>query len=1007
MKLETATAVTPTNNDADTEPVVFTCNEVTFETNTSDEIIIEHVVPVEEMSFMDPTIQANLPAYTSMPTVPNQDYNNVDKTRFAITINAIFEDTLHWKKNLFLVPTGKSGKEYVKLETEWLKKFNTGSSFQYLALKVFNILPNMLLQKPSATSKTRDHVKVLTERLQLWSEGKFSELWRDNRVIQKKLTEKPKRSPGDMTRTITKLMIEGKVGAALKFLDENAENAVLHPTPEVIEKLKSLHPEPMNIFPGTLFQGPLNEVSSAHFNSITEQEIEKAARQTKGSGGPSQMDAKQWKRILCSAHFKTEGKELREELATFARKIATEIVDPNTLEAFNACRLITLNKDPDSTELQIRPIGVGEVVRRIVGKTIVWSLNSQIQEAAGPLQVASGLKGGAEAAIHSMKVKFEEESCDGILLVDAENAFNRLNRFAALHNIQYICPPLATVLINTYRIPSRLIIVGGGEIESAEGTTQGCTLAMAFYGLGTSPILLILKAKIPEISQVWLADDATGAGKLGALRKWWDMIQIEGAKYGYYVKPKKSWLILKDSTKVEECEHLFASSPINITAEGKRHLGAAIGSAEFKNVYIDTKVKKWVENIKSLTQVAQTQPHVAYAAFIHGEQHKYTYFLRTIAGIASNLQPLDDAINNLFIPALFGSELSESERDLLSLPVREGGMGMKKVVDYADISYDISLKISQPLIKQILLQSDELLSVDVVKETKTAAVLEFKTKELERFNNIKNTQIPNMQRNIEQLSEPGASSWLSALPLQEYGFNLTKSEFQDAIALRYNRQVKNLPSKCPCGKTYSVTHALNCHLGGFVNARHDQIRNLECTLLKSVVQDVECEPQLHPVINKTGYQRSANLDNDARVDVRARGFWRDGQNAFFDVRVTNADCASQQNTSLKSVLRNHETTKKREYNRRIMEVEHGSFTPLIFTTTGVMAHECSVFHKTLAEKLSTKKNERYEDIVRYLRVKFSFLAMKSALLCLRGSRTVFKAREVDSDFGIALDELGL
>ena len=127
-------------------------------------------------------------------------------------------------------------------------------------------------------------------------------------------------------------------------------------------------------------------------------------------------------------------------------------------------------------------------------------------------------------------------------------------------------------------------------------------------------------------------------------------------------------------------------------------------------------------------------------------------------------------------------------------------------------------------------------------------------------------------------------------------------------------------------------------------------------------------------------------------------FWRSGQNAFFDVRITNVDCSSQQNSALKTVLRKHELEKKRNYNRRIMEVEHGTFTPLVFSTSGVMAHECSVFHKTLAEKISEKKNERYEDVVRYLRVKFSFLALKSALLCLRGSRTVSKVEDVVSDF---------
>ena len=90
-----------------------------------------------------------------------------------------------------------------------------------------------------------------------------------------------------------------------------------------------------------------------------------------------------------------------------------------------------------------------------------------------------------------------------------------------------------------------------------------------------------------------------------------------------------------------------------------------------------------------------------------------------------------------------------------------------------------------------------------------------------------------------------------------------------------------------------------------------------------------------------------------------------------------------------------------------MEVEHGTFTPLVFTTTGVMGQECSIFHKTLAEKISLKKNERYEEVVRYLRVKFSFLALKSTLLCLRGSRSVSKANSIDCDFGLALNELGL
>ena len=130
------------------------------------------------------------------------------------------------------------------------------------------------------------------------------------------------------------------------------------------------------------------------------------------------------------------------------------------------------------------------------------------------LQVSTGLKGGAEAAIHGMKNIFEAESTDAIILVDAENAFNKLNRQVALHNIQHLCPNFATVLINTYRLPSRLFLVGGGEILSTEGTTQGDTLAMPFYGISTRPLINKLNHLTSQVHQVWLADDATGAGTL-------------------------------------------------------------------------------------------------------------------------------------------------------------------------------------------------------------------------------------------------------------------------------------------------------------------------------------------------------------------------------------------------------------------------------------------------------------------------------------------------------------
>ena len=110
---------------------------------------------------------------------------------------------------------------------------------------------------------------------------------------------------------------------------------------------------------------------------------------------------------------------------------------------------------------------------------------------------------------------------------------------------------------------------------SQEGTTQGDPLAMAFYGLSTLPLQNELRFGEPEVKQVWLADDATGAGKLRSLRRWWDIMIEHGKRYGYYVNEEKSWLILSDPDLIELATEIFAGTDIKITTAGKRHLGAA------------------------------------------------------------------------------------------------------------------------------------------------------------------------------------------------------------------------------------------------------------------------------------------------------------------------------------------------------------------------------------------------------------------------------------------------
>ena len=222
--------------------------------------------------------------------------------------------------------------------------------------------------------------------------------------------------------------------------------------------------------------------------------------QTKGAAGRSGLDVMNWRR-LCTA-FEEKSNDLCSAIAKFAVRICTQYIDPAGLMSYTACRLIPRNKCPG-----VRPIGIGEVLRRIIGKAIMRTIKQDLQAAVGSLQLCADQDAGCEAAVHVMSSIFSEDNTEAMLFVDASNAFNSLNRQVTLLNSEAICPSLSRVLVNTYRSRSWLF-VDGQCLLSKEGTTQGDPLAMAMYAIGTKPLINKLNG---ITKQVWYTDDS-GAG---------------------------------------------------------------------------------------------------------------------------------------------------------------------------------------------------------------------------------------------------------------------------------------------------------------------------------------------------------------------------------------------------------------------------------------------------------------------------------------------------------------
>ncbi|KAL5490852.1 hypothetical protein EMCRGX_G016044 [Ephydatia muelleri] len=305
----------------------------------------------------------------------------------------------------------------------------------------------------------------------------------------------------------------------------------------------------------------------------------------------------------------------------------------------------------------------------------------------------------------------------------------------------------------------RPIGVDGDTLFSQEGTTQGDPLATA---IATVP--LIEKLQSTNTKQVWYADDATAG--------------------------------------------------IAITSEGKRYLGAALGSRCFLESYISDKVKMWTS---TLSLIAKTQSHAAYCAFVHGVSGLWTFFLRTLPDIPSFLQPLEDAVRLHFIPSITGCDsISDTERDLFALPASLGA----------------------PLISCILSQCMDLPHSTLVDQKQANATIHSLRQQL-HFSEIVRLKaiLPPAHSCQSVIMVLHSTRMLSMMP---------------CMCLRYNWQPPNLPSHCVCGSSFTTNHALTCPTGGFSSVRHNDLRDFTANLLTELPSKIAgLEKRLQDVVEKT------------------------------------------------------------------------------------------------------------------------------------------------------------
>ena len=408
----------------------------------------------------------------------------------------------------------------------------------------------VMLQRDKMIRKVRDIRKLLVRRLDMWLmlQGKV-------RPAVRWLTDKV----GGVL---------DKVRAAMRWITDRPSGGVLLPTDEIVtvrkgkesrqsvfEALKSKHPQSHPPFSTSLLS--VNTLPMFEDVDITGAHINRVANMIQGSPSPGGCDSSHWQDILI--RFGHHSDKLRDAVANLARVVVNTIVPWENIRTLLANRLIALDKCPG-----IRPIGIGEILRRIISKSVCLVAKSDVEDVCGSAQLCAGVNLGIEGAIHAIHDLYNEnhENDWGILMIDATNAFNSINWVSLLWNARILRPTASQFLFNCYKGWACLVLSNYSEyIYSREGVTQGDPISMLMYAIGTIPLIRQLSID-NDWTQVWYADDSSVCGKLTSVRAWFDLLTEVGPRFGYFPEPSKSYLIINDCC-TDMARDLFHDSQIN------------------------------------------------------------------------------------------------------------------------------------------------------------------------------------------------------------------------------------------------------------------------------------------------------------------------------------------------------------------------------------------------------------------------------------------------------------
>eukprot|EP01002_Notosolenus_urceolatus_P004821 NODE_227_length_2442_cov_30.139992_g170_i1.p1 GENE.NODE_227_length_2442_cov_30.139992_g170_i1~~NODE_227_length_2442_cov_30.139992_g170_i1.p1 ORF type:complete len:701 (-),score=136.70 NODE_227_length_2442_cov_30.139992_g170_i1:339-2351(-) len=646
-------------------------------------------------------------------------------------------------------------------------------------------------------------------------------------------------------------------------------------------------------------------------------------------------------------------------------------------------------------------------------------------KAAGSAQVCAGHSSACEAACHSFQERFAKPDTQVLLLVDASNAFNKMNRQQALRNIGKLAPTLGSVARNVYGSSSRAMLSDGTSIPSVEGTVQGCPIAMQVFAMGTIPLIRSLDAITRH--QGWYADDSACVGSISKAAQWMKELKRLGEPHGYEVNLSKTIAVVKGSA-YEDYKREFGELATQIEVHtvdqdgdldpseldkflactlersdddlGRRYLGGGIGGHGYRRRYVSEKVQTWCRELQSVADMAKVDPQAAHCLLTKGVVSKWRFLMRTTAAEPAWFQPMEDALRSKVLPALLGvSVISDALRARLELPCRHGGLGVPNPANMQGEEYAASLSLTSELTKLLSDRSDE--ADDLIPDL--SHIEAQKRRDLKSRRDVahsaaqKDLETTSKGRGkiiLQEVREFKNSGWLTSIPLHRLGTTLTDQEWRANVLLRLDlEQEIKISAKCPsCDSNNSPGHLLSCPSGPAVRARHNHVCDELADILKEAhFTDVRSD---EPKIRSTPDGQVE--EKELFADLGATGIFQRGRYAFIDVRISDTASRSRLTTdNALTVLRAAEREKRAMYDHSARFYEGADFSPFVVSAHGSLAPAAEAILKICAEKMSGgKRSKEYPPTLSLLRARIQAATLRGVARCLVGRSGGPKAQKL-------------